>query len=383
MPFELEDSFESGVVIKVVGVGGGGNNAVNRMIATNIRGVEFIVINTDKQALLQSSAEIKIPIGEKITKGHGAGADPSVGQRAAEENVEEITNAIKGADMVFITAGMGGGTGTGAAPVVAKIAKELGILTIGIVTKPFSFEGKRRMEAAERGIAEMRQNVDSLVIIPNERLKQISETRITLANAFAEADDVLRRGAQAISDLINNPGFVNLDFADVTAVMQNAGCAHRGVGFATGKDKATEAAKMAISSPLLETSIKGARGILINVTASPDIGLDECEIASSMVEEEAAADAMVIWGTTFDTSLEDSMSLTVIATGFDSPDGTPSQPVSKTSTVINKGTSDTSNDKGDGNNGSENENDESKDDGFSEEEFDDIINILKKSRPQH
>lgn len=383
MPFELEDSFESGVVIKVVGVGGGGNNAVNRMIATNIRGVEFIVINTDKQALLQSSAEIKIPIGEKITKGHGAGADPSVGQRAAEENVEEITNAIKGADMVFITAGMGGGTGTGAAPVVAKIAKELGILTIGIVTKPFSFEGKRRMEAAERGIAEMRQNVDSLVIIPNERLKQISETRITLANAFAEADDVLRRGAQAISDLINNPGFVNLDFADVTAVMQNAGCAHMGVGFATGKDKATEAAKMAISSPLLETSIKGARGILINVTASPDIGLDECEIASSMVEEEAAADAMVIWGTTFDTSLEDSMSLTVIATGFDSPDGTPSQPVSKTSTVINKGTSDTSNDKGDGNNGNANENDESKDDGFSEEEFDDIINILKKSRPQH
>ena len=381
MPFELEDSFESGVVIKVVG--GGGNNAVNRMIATNIRGVEFIVINTDKQALLQSSAEIKIPIGEKITKGHGAGADPSVGERAAEENIEEITNAIKGADMVFITAGMGGGTGTGAAPVVAKVAKELGILTIGIVTKPFSFEGKRRMEAAERGIAEMRQNVDSLVIIPNERLKQISETRITLANAFAEADDVLRRGAQAISDLINNPGFVNLDFADVTAVMQNAGCAHMGVGFATGKDKATEAAKMAISSPLLETSIKGARGILINVTASPDIGLDECEIASSMVEEEAAADAMVIWGTTFDTSLEDSMSLTVIATGFDSPDGTPSQPVSKTSTVINKGASDTSNDKGNANNGSGNESDESKDDGFSEEEFDDIINILKKSRPQH
>lgn len=383
MPFELEDSFESGVVIKVVGVGGGGNNAVNRMIATNIRGVEFIVINTDKQALLQSSAEIKIPIGEKITKGHGAGADPSVGERAAEENLEEITNAIKGADMVFITAGMGGGTGTGAAPVVAKVAKELGILTIGIVTKPFSFEGKRRMEAAERGIAEMRQNVDSLVIIPNERLKQISETRITLANAFAEADDVLRRGAQAISDLINNPGFVNLDFADVTAVMQNAGCAHMGVGFATGKDKATEAAKMAISSPLLETSIKGARGILINVTASPDIGLDECEIASSMVEEEAAADAMVIWGTTFDTSLEDSMSLTVIATGFDSPDGTPSQPVSKTSTVINKGSSDTSNDKGDANNNGGNESTESKDDGFSEEEFDDIINILKKSRPQH
>ena len=316
MPFELEDSYESGVVIKIIGVGGGGNNAVNRMIATNIRGVEFIVVNTDKQALLQSSAEVKIPIGEKITKGHGAGADPTVGAKAAEENLEEITNALKGADMVFITAGMGGGTGTGAAPVVAKAAKDLGILTIGIVTKPFAFEGRRRMESAERGIAEMRENVDSLVVIPNERLKQISETRITLANAFAEADDVLRRGAQAISDLINNPGFVNLDFADVTAIMKDAGCAHMGVGFATGKDKATEAAKMAISSPLLETSIKGAKGILINVTASPDIGLDECEIASSMVEEEAAPDAMVIWGTTFDASLEDAMNLTVIATGF-------------------------------------------------------------------
>lgn len=372
MPFELEDSFESGVAIKIVGVGGGGNNAVNRMIATNIRGVEFIVINTDKQALIQSSAEIKIPIGEKITRGHGAGADPSVGERAAEENIEEITNALKGADMVFITAGMGGGTGTGAAPVVAKVAKELGILTIGIVTKPFAFEGRRRMEAAERGIAAMRESVDSLVIIPNERLKQISETRITLANAFAEADDVLRRGAQAISDLINNPGFVNLDFADVTAVMQNAGCAHMGVGFASGKDKATESAKMAISSPLLETSIKGARGILINVTASPDIGLDECEIASSMVEEEAAPDATIIWGTTFDPSLEDAMSVTVIATGFDSESGAAAQPVSKTATVV-KHDDEAATDSSD-------EAVEAKDDGISEEEFDDIINILKKSR---
>lgn len=375
MPFELEDSYESGVVIKIIGVGGGGNNAVNRMIATNIRGVEFIVVNTDKQALLQSSAEVKIPIGEKITKGHGAGADPTVGAKAAEENLEEITNALKGADMVFITAGMGGGTGTGAAPVVAKAAKDLGILTIGIVTKPFAFEGRRRMESAERGITEMRENVDSLVVIPNERLKQISETRITLANAFAEADDVLRRGAQAISDLINNPGFVNLDFADVTAIMKDAGCAHMGVGFATGKDKATEAAKMAISSPLLETSIKGAKGILINVTASPDIGLDECEIASSMVEEEAAPDAMVIWGTTFDASLEDAMNLTVIATGFDSVDGgtTAARPVSKPSAAAPASALAEADDE---------ESDVKKDDGISEEDFGDIINILKKSRGQ-
>ena len=375
MPFELEDSYESGVVIKIIGVGGGGNNAVNRMIATNIRGVEFIVVNTDKQALLQSSAEVKIPIGEKITKGHGAGADPTVGAKAAEENLEEITNALKGADMVFITAGMGGGTGTGAAPVVAKAAKDLGILTIGIVTKPFAFEGRRRMESAELGITEMRENVDSLVVIPNERLKQISETRITLANAFAEADDVLRRGAQAISDLINNPGFVNLDFADVTAIMKDAGCAHMGVGFATGKDKATEAAKMAISSPLLETSIKGAKGILINVTASPDIGLDECEIASSMVEEEAAPDAMVIWGTTFDASLEDAMNLTVIATGFDSVDGgtTAARPVSKPSAAAPASAPAEADDE---------ESDVKKDDGISEEDFGDIINILKKSRGQ-
>ena len=375
MPFELEDSYESGVVIKIIGVGGGGNNAVNRMIATNIRGVEFIVVNTDKQALLQSSAEVKIPIGEKITKGHGAGADPTVGAKAAEENLEEITNALKGADMVFITAGMGGGTGTGAAPVVAKAAKDLGILTIGIVTKPFAFEGRRRMESAERGITEMRENVDSLVVIPNERLKQISETRITLANAFAEADDVLRRGAQAISDLINNPGFVNLDFADVTAIMKDAGCAHMGVGFATGKDKATEAAKMAISSPLLETSITGAKGILINVTASPDIGLDECEIASSMVEEEAAPDAMVIWGTTFDASLEDAMNLTVIATGFDSVDGgtTAARPVSKPSAAAPASAPAEADDE---------ESDVKKDDGISEEDFGDIINILKKSRGQ-
>ncbi len=317
MPFELEANYDSGVNIKVVGVGGGGNNAVNRMIETNIKGVEFIAINTDKQALMRSSASKKIPIGDKITKGQGAGANPEIGARAAEESQEEIVAALKGADMVFITAGMGGGTGTGAAPIVAKIARDMNILTIGIVTKPFLFEGRRRMEAAEMGIENFRDTVDSLIIIPNERLKQISETRITFANAFAEADNVLRRGVQSISDLINVPGIVNLDFADVTAVMQNAGAAHMGVGTAQGKDKASEAAKLAISSPLLETSIQGARGILINVTASPDIGLEEIDVASTIIAEEAHPDAQIIWGAAFDDTLEDTMSITVVATGFD------------------------------------------------------------------
>ncbi len=318
MAIELDSSFENVVNIKVVGVGGGGGNAINRMIESNVQGVEFIVVNTDKMVLMKSAAPTKIAIGEKLTKGRGAGANPEVGARAAEESQEEISNALKGADMVFITAGMGGGTGTGAAPVVAKIARDMGILTIGIVTKPFAFEGRRRMEAAEKGIEAFRDTVDSLIIIPNERLKQISETRITFANAFAEADNVLRRGVQSISELINVPGIVNLDFADVTAVMQDAGAAHMGVGTATGKDKATEAAKLAISSPLLETSIAGARGILINITASPDIGLEEIDVASTLITDEAHPDAMIIWGAAFDESLEDTMSITVVATGFDS-----------------------------------------------------------------
>ena len=317
MPFELDDNYESGVNIKVIGVGGGGNNAVNRMIASNIRGVDFIAINTDKQALAKSGAAHKIPIGEKITKGHGAGANPEIGSRAAEESIEEIKNAISGADMVFITAGMGGGTGTGAAPVVAKIAQEMGILTVGIVTKPFAFEGKKRMDQAEAGIRNFRQYVDSLIIIPNERLKQVSETRITLLNAFEIADDVLSHGAQSISDVINVPGYINLDFADVTSVMQNAGYAHMGVGEATGKDKAEMAAKAAISSPLLESSIDGARGILVNITASPDIGLEDIDIASTMITSSAAPDANVIWGVIFDADLEDKMKITIIATGFD------------------------------------------------------------------
>ena len=316
MPFEFDDNYETGVSIKVIGVGGGGNNAVNRMINSNVRGVDFIAINTDKQALARSSAQHKIPIGEKITKGHGAGANPEIGARAAEESLEEIRNSIAGADMVFITAGMGGGTGTGAAPIVAKVAQEMGILTIGVVTKPFAFEGEKRMTQAEAGIAEFGQFVDSLVIIPNERLKQVSETRITLFNAFAIADDVLSHGVQSICEMINVPGYINLDFADVTAVMKDAGYAHMGVGEASGKEKAELAAKAAISSPLLETSISGARGIIISITASPDIGLEDIDIASTMIKSETAPDANVIFGVAFDPELEDKMKITIIATGF-------------------------------------------------------------------
>ena len=314
-----DDILESGVSIKVVGVGGGGNNAVNRMIDTNIRGVEFIAVNTDRQALRNSVSPTLIPIGEKITKGHGAGANPEIGQRAAEENAEEIRAALAGADMVFIATGMGGGTGTGAAPVVARIAHEMDILTVAIVTKPFLFEGRRRMLQAEKGIEELRNYVDSLVIIPNERLKQVSETRITLKNAFEIADDVLRRGVQSISELINVPGFINLDFADVTSVMRDAGYAHMGTGSATGKDKAEIAAKAAISSPLLETSIKGATGILVSITMSPDVGLEDADLASSMITAEAHPDANVIWGAAFDPDLEDEMKITIIATGFENP----------------------------------------------------------------
>ena len=371
MPFELDDNYESGVNIKVIGVGGGGNNAVNRMIASNIHGVDFIAINTDKQALVKSSATHKIPIGEKITKGHGAGANPEIGARAAEESIEEIKNAISGADMVFITSGMGGGTGTGAAPVVAKIAQEMGILTVGIVTKPFAFEGKKRMDQAEAGIRNFRQYVDSLVIIPNERLKQVSETRITLLNAFEIADGVLSHGVQSISDLINVPGYINLDFADVTSVMQNAGYAHMGVGEATGKDKAEMAAKAAISSPLLETSISGARGILVNITASPDIGLEDIDVASSMIANEAAPDANVIWGAAFDPELEDKMKITIIATGFSNKAEDGEDPVSAEKASESQAKE-------------EKKNDDLIDDeaapSISDDDFNEIINMLKKSR---
>ena len=316
MSFQFDNEFVDGVQIKVVGVGGGGGNAVNRMVVAGVQGVEFVSINTDRQALYRSQATQKIQIGEKLTHGMGAGANPEKGQRAAEESREEITAALKGTDMVFITAGMGGGTGTGAAPVVAEIARDLGILTVGIVTKPFSFEGRRRMEQAENGIAALREHVDSLVVIPNERLKMVSEQRITLANAFEVADDVLRQGVQSISQLIKIPGLVNLDFADVTAVMKDAGYAHMGLGRAGGKEKAEAAGQGAIASPLLETTIDGARGVIINITSSPDIDLEDVEIASSMISRAAHPDATIIWGAAFDESMDDELCVTVIATGF-------------------------------------------------------------------
>ncbi len=321
MAFELEKEYSDNIpVIKVIGVGGGGGNAVNRMVKMGVRSVEFIAINTDDHVLQFSSANQKIQIGEKITHGKGAGSKPEVGREAAEENREEIQAVLKDTDMVFITAGMGGGTGTGAAPVVAEIAQEMGILTVAIVTKPFAFEGRKRMEQAEQGIARLREHVDSLIVVPNERLKFASEQRITLKNAFDIADDVLRQGVQSISDLILIPGLVNLDFADVTSIMKEAGYAHMGIGFASGKEKAEEAARMAITSPLLETSITGAKGVIVNITASADIGLDEISIASTMITEQADMDANIIWGAVLDENMEDEMSVTVIATGFASDD---------------------------------------------------------------
>jgi len=316
MEFDFEQEYDSGVNIKVIGVGGGGNNAVNRMISTNIRGVEFISVNTDSQVLDTSCAAKKLVIGDKITRGKGAGSNPDIGKRSAEESIEAIKDALSGADMVFITAGMGGGTGTGAAPVIAKAAKEMGILTVGIVTKPFAFEGHRRYAQAEAGITELSKYVDSLIVIPNERLKQVEDRHITLANAFEIADDVLRRGVKSVSELINVPGFINLDFADVTAIMKNAGYAHMGVGAAKGADKAQVAAMEAISSPLLETSITGATGVLVSIIASEDIQLDEIDAASEMIHAEAHPDANIIWGASFDPSLQDEMRVTIIATGF-------------------------------------------------------------------
>ena len=320
MAFGLDMGPDSVVNIKVVGVGGGGNNVVNRMVKTGTKGVDFIAVNTDKQALAVSSATYKIQIGEKLTNGQGAGSDPEVGRKSAEENRTQISKALEDADMVFITAGMGGGTGTGAAPIVADIAKELGVLTVGVVTKPFRFEGMRRMKQAEGGITELRNKVDSLVIIPNERLKLATDQKITMVNAFEIADDVLQQAVQSISDLIKNTGFINLDFADVSAVMKDAGRAHMGVGRAAGKNKAEEAARMAISSPLLETSINGAKGVLINVTGSMDIGLEEVEQAATLVQQAVHPDALTIFGATFDEELDDEIRVTVIATGFESND---------------------------------------------------------------
>ena len=324
MAFTLESGPDNVVTLKVIGIGGAGNNVVNRMVSGGTKGVEFIAVNTDRQALAVSTADEKIQIGEKVTHGQGAGSDPDVGKRSADESRNDIAKAMEGTDMVFITAGMGGGTGTGAAPIVAEIAKEMDILTVGVVTKPFGFEGPRRMRAAEAGISDLEGKVDSLVIIPNERLKYATDQKITFANAFEIADDVLRQAVQSISDLIRDTGFINLDFADVTAIMKNAGMAHMGVGRAAGKGKAEEAAKMAISSPLLETSIEGAKGVLINVTGSMDIGLEEVEQAASLVQAAVHPDALTIFGATFDETLDDEIRVTVIATGFDkAPDTAP------------------------------------------------------------
>lgn len=314
--YEIDTDDSKVVQIKVVGVGGGGGNAVNRMVHCNIQDVEFVAINSDKPALSTSTATHKILIGEKVTKGMGAGAKPEVGAKAAEESKEAITDVLTGSDMVFITAGMGGGTGTGAAPYVAKIAKDMGILTVGVVTTPFAFEGRRRMDQANKGIDELAKNVDSIMVIPNERLKEVTNEKITLLNAFEIANDVLRQGVQSISDLVNATGLVNSDFADVTEIMKDAGFAHMGVGRAKGKDKAETAAKQAISSPLLNTSIEGAHGILLNITASTDIGLEEITVASQIVTDAVHPDCEIIWGANFDENLEDEMIITVIATRF-------------------------------------------------------------------
>ena len=317
MDFRAEAGPENVVTLKVVGVGGAGNNVVNRMVKAGTQGVEFIAINTDKQALAVSNADQKLQIGEKMTHGQGAGSDPEIGKRSAEESRNNIAKTIEDADMVFITAGMGGGTGTGAAPTVAEIAREAGVLTVGVVTKPFKFEGKRRMDQANAGIKELLGRVDSLLIIPNDRLKYATDQKVTLANAFEIADDVLKQAVTSISDLIKNTGFINLDFADVTCIMKNAGFAHMGVGHAAGKGKAEDAARMAVASPLMETSINGARGVLINITGSEDMGLEDVEAAANLVQEAAHPDANIIFGATFDPAMQDEIRVTVIATGFE------------------------------------------------------------------
>ena len=313
----VETGPENVVTLKVVGIGGAGGNVVNRMVGAGTSGAEFIAVNTDRQALSMSTADQKIQIGEKLTHGQGAGSDPTVGGKAAEESRNEIAKALEGTDMVFITAGMGGGTGTGAGPVVADIAREAGILTVGVVTKPFGFEGKKRMTQAMQGIDELLGKVDSLLVIPNDRLKYATDQKVTFANAFEIADEVLHQAVTSISGLIKNTGFINLDFADVCTIMRGAGFAHMGVGHAVGKGKAEDAAKMAISSPLMETSINGARGVLINITGSEDMGLEDVEVAANLVQAAAHPEANIIFGATFDNEMEDEIRVIVIATGFD------------------------------------------------------------------
>ena len=328
LEFQLEDqaNFAS---IKVVGCGGGGNNAVNRMMDAGLKGVEFISVNTDRQALALSNATTKIQIGEKLTKGLGAGAVPDIGRRAAEESREEIAQAIKGADLVFVTAGMGGGTGTGAAPIVAEIARDLGCLTIAVVTKPFAFEGKQRMKNAEMGIADLKQRVDTLVVIPNDRLLQVVSKGTTMLEAFRIADDVLRQGIQGISDLIAVPALINLDFADVKTVMESGGMAHMGIGVGKGENRMVEAAKNAIQSPLLETNIDGARAVLINITGGEDVSIVDINEAANLVMQAADSDANIIFGAGIDESMGDEVRITVIATGFEKTPFPPKEPAKK------------------------------------------------------
>ena len=313
---DLDRTTEGHARIRVVGVGGGGTNAVNRMMRGNLKGVEFIALNTDHQALMQSTAQNRIRIGAKVTRGLGAGGDPQKGREAAEESREELTRALSDSDMVFVTAGMGGGTGTGAAPIVAEIARESGALTIGVVTKPFRFEGLRRQRIAEEGIAFLQERVDTLITIPNERLMQVVDKKTTITEAFKVADDVLRQGVQGISDLIVYPGLINLDFADVKAVMSGQGAALMGIGFGTGDTRAADAARDAVASPLLETTIAGAKGILLNVTGGKDLTLYEVNEAAQLVSESADKDAQIIFGTVIDESIKDEVKITVIATGF-------------------------------------------------------------------
>lgn len=322
---EFDMDLEHYAEIKVIGVGGGGNNAVNRMISAGLRGVDFLTVNTDAQALLLSQASMKIQIGEKLTKGLGAGANPEVGEKAAQESRDDILAALKGADMVFVTAGMGGGTGTGAAPVVAECAKEVGALTVGVVTKPFTFEGRRRMQQAERGIAKLKEKVDTLITIPNDRLLQVVEKRTSILDAFRIADDVLRQGVQGISDLIAVPGLINLDFADVKTIMTQTGSALMGIGVGTGENRAADAAKTAISSPLLETSIEGAKGVLLNITGGMNLGLFEVNEAAEIISQAADPEANIIFGAVIDESLQDEIRVTVIATGFDARQALPTK----------------------------------------------------------
>ncbi len=314
-PKEFVDNGNAKIV--VIGVGGGGNNAVNRMIADNVKSIEFISVNTDNQALNSSKASVKIQLGNKLTRGLGAGGKPEIGRKAAEESSEEVTNAITGADMLFITAGMGGGTGTGAAPVIAALAREQGILTVGVVTKPFNFEGKKRMRNAVEGIEELKKNVDTLVVIPNQRLLEVIDKDTSLVDSFKKADEVLRQGVQGISDLISKPGMINLDFADVRTIMSNKGIAHMGVGRASGKNKTETAAEMAIRSPLLETSINGAKSVLISIAGDLNLGLFDTDVAANIIADAIDPDAEIIFGTTINEDLKDEVIVTVIATGLE------------------------------------------------------------------